>query len=240
MNMGQFGCKENDSRTSGDDGCFATKQECNAQYSKCWMNMGQFGCKENDSKTSGDDGCFATKQECNAQYAAGNGRKLHGGKNCNPRHPFSCGLLFTCKTMLGNTNHKGKCVPRWTPPFPAFDKCNPKHPKSCGHGKTCQALLGNVNGEGTCVANPAPAPQKCSPNNPTTTPCPRDFTCQALLGNVNGEGTCVANSKCWMNMGQFGCKENDSRTSGDDGCFATKQECNAQYSKCWMNMGQFG
>merc|ERR1711939_1035119 len=87
-----------------------------------------------------------------------------------------------------------------------------------------------------------PAPQKCNPNNPTTTPCPPDFTCQALLGNTNGEGTCVAASKCWMNMGQFGCKENDGKTSADDGCFATKHECNAKYSagKCWMNMGQFG
>merc|ERR1712230_201229 len=36
--------------------------------------------------------------------------------------------------------------------------------------------------------------QSCSPNNPTTTPCPPDFTCQALLGSMKGEGTCVANA----------------------------------------------
>merc|ERR1712094_26669 len=144
-----------------------------AKYSagKCWMNMGQFGCKENDGKTSADDGCFATKHECNAKYSAG--RKLRNeGEACNPDKLFSCGLLFKCEAMLGNTKHKGKCVRRQLPlPVPAFGKCNLERPNSCGHGKTCQALL----------------------------------------GNTNGEGSCVAASKCWMNMGQFGCKENEAR-----------------------------
>ena len=33
--------------------------------------------------------------------------------------------------------------------------------------------------------------QKCSPNNPTTTPCPSGTTCKAMLGNTTGKGTCV-------------------------------------------------
>merc|ERR1711988_190217 len=138
---------------------------------------------------------------------------------------------FTCQALLGSMKGEGTCVANAAPPAP--QKCNPNNPTTtpCPPDFTCQALLGSMKGEGTCVANAAPpAPQKCNPNNPTTTPCPPDFTCQALLGSTNGEGTCVAASKCWMNMGQFGCKENDGKTSADDGCFATKHECNAEYS----------
>merc|ERR1719198_374140 len=41
----------------------------------------------------------------------------------------------------------------------------------------------------TVACASATAAQSCSPNNPTTTPCPPDFTCQALLGSMKGEGT---------------------------------------------------
>merc|ERR1711865_367575 len=118
----------------------------------------------------------------------------------------------------------------------------------CPSGSTCKAMLGNADGAGSCVEDPAPpSPQKCSPNNPTTTPCPNDTTCTPLLGNTNGEGTCVAddNSKCFINLGQFGCKKQDGKNSHDEGCFATKKECNDNTpghdkTECWMNLGQFG
>merc|ERR1711967_155013 len=76
----------------------------------------------------------------------------------------------------------------------------------------------------------------------TTKLCPKGSACQPLLGNTEGEGTCVADTVCWMNMGQFGCKVNEGKSGSDDGCFATKDACAAQYTatKCWMNMGQFG
>merc|ERR1711924_343179 len=124
------------------------------------------------------------------------------------------------------------------------EACNPDKLFSCGLFFKCEAMLGNTKHKGKCVRRqlplPIPASGKCNPERPNS--CGRGKTCQALLGNTNGEGSCVAASKCWMNMAKFGCKENDGKTSADDGCFATKHECNAKYSagKCWMNMGQFG
>ena len=74
----------------------------------------------------------------------------------------------------------------------------------------------------------ASAQQSCSPNNPTTTTCPTGTTCHAMVGNTNGEGTCIADdtSVCWMNLGQFGCKQQEGRNSHDEGCFETQEACN--------------
>jgi hypothetical protein len=164
-------------------------QHCSLTNPTTTPCLSGYTCQAMLGNTAGEGVCVAVQTTCYMNMGQF-GCKISPGKSGTDDGCYASKVLCNAaarSTGRSLSNTPRKCNPR---SIPLFSGCNIFLEK-------CEAMVGNNNHEGRCMPKhhprptPSPSPQKCSPNNPTTTPCRHGTVCQAMVGNNNGEGVCM-------------------------------------------------